>query len=1052
MDLVLKAIKQKPLLFTILVVTLMSVSLYWPFISSGVSYLYVVGDGYTQTWPYMVNLSDYIRTEGFPMWNFSIGLGAPFSSSLHFLGTIFFALPVLLGREVIPYIMVFMQIAKIALSALCFYLFLKKLGFRYYTCIIITIMYSFCGIMITKGGWTKYSTECFIFAFILYSLELYFKDKKWHMIPFSLSTAFFSFGVTYIYTYAILLFIYATVRYLYITRFNVKEYFLYILRCGGLYVCGVLISAVFTLPYIFNIFSTARFERTLNESGILDTILHIFSLNSPIEYLSQFYRTFSPDILGVFDNYSGFGNYLEGPLFYCTLIVLLLIPQAILYAEKKLRKLITVSLLICFVYLLFTNIKFIINGFLGYTYKFSSLWIVIVLLIIAAFALNEIVKGREINKKLLIVSYCFLVITFFGFSFFLENYEINFQKEIAFLVFLLMSIWFCIFFIYNNINLKKILFVIFIIIIAENWIFSSITINKSYEYASDKEKLVMESEFFDYSNKSIEYIEQNDSTFYRISQDRTFTLAYPLFNNFFGSTFYDAFAAKEYISFLNTVYPNSFPMSSTYQWSYGLTGRSMLETLTAHKYYIGNDESVIPYGYDKYTTVGDKHVYKNQYALPLGFAYDKYMLKDDFERLNIGDEMDYALLGSVVLDEPMGELGAYNSPLYPMYRSASIDYSKIETHGFVDVLNNLPEEFTGYSEVTDPQLTVPVPWDGTAKSYYISYETDSEFKGTAQLYWSSPDEGYSEENSLTADYDRGIGKIEFTVNDVAANYLRIDPGMAIGEYNIKNLVIKEIDKSFIDKSIVKDIPIKQTNLGFANISDIIGKIEDNFSFQSMNEDPFIVIPINDNDIKTYSMSFDVISDFDDSVQLFWTTPTSDTFKEENSQWVSYNAGEVTTINLELKDTALNKIRIDPGTNEGRYTIENLKITSYDTGAVYVQAVKDRAAEGFVIDKFSQNHITGSVDVKGDRMMFFSIPYAKGWTMFVDGVKTPIQKVNIGFIGTPLTAGKHTIELKYRTPGLYEGGIISLISVAGYVIMLINRKKIKWFDQKVDLCE
>ncbi len=62
----------------------------------------------------------------------------------------------------------------------------------------------------------------------------------------------------------------------------------------------------------------------------------------------------------------------------------------------------------------------------------------------------------------------------------------------------------------------------------------------------------------------------------------------------------------------------------------------------------------------------------------------------------------------------------------------------------------------------------------------------------------------------------------------------------------------------------------------------------------------------------------------------------------------------------------------------------------------------------------------------DEFVFFSIPWDEGWSCFIDGAETQIEKVNVGFMAIVVPSGDHVIEFKYETPGLKIGFLASLI--------------------------
>ena len=65
----------------------------------------------------------------------------------------------------------------------------------------------------------------------------------------------------------------------------------------------------------------------------------------------------------------------------------------------------------------------------------------------------------------------------------------------------------------------------------------------------------------------------------------------------------------------------------------------------------------------------------------------------------------------------------------------------------------------------------------------------------------------------------------------------------------------------------------------------------------------------------------------------------------------------------------------------------------------------------------------------------SIPYEKGYSLYIDGKKTDIEVVNKAFIGAKIKKGKHTIVLKYETPGEKLAIVVSatFVLIGGYYI-------------------
>ena len=78
---------------------------------------------------------------------------------------------------------------------------------------------------------------------------------------------------------------------------------------------------------------------------------------------------------------------------------------------------------------------------------------------------------------------------------------------------------------------------------------------------------------------------------------------------------------------------------------------------------------------------------------------------------------------------------------------------------------------------------------------------------------------------------------------------------------------------------------------------------------------------------------------------------------------------------------------------------------------------------------------------------FTIPYAEGWTVKVDGEKTEYKELSETFIGLELSVGEHQIEMKYHTPSQKMSNVISVFGVFAFAVWcgaeyIIKKKKSK----------
>ena len=94
-----------------------------------------------------------------------------------------------------------------------------------------------------------------------------------------------------------------------------------------------------------------------------------------------------------------------------------------------------------------------------------------------------------------------------------------------------------------------------------------------------------------------------------------------------------------------------------------------------------------------------------------------------------------------------------------------------------------------------------------------------------------------------------------------------------------------------------------------------------------------------------------------------------------------------------------------------------------------------------LDSFSDTKFSGTVTADRDGCFYLSVPYEEGWTMYVDGQKAELYPVFDAVCGTDLTAGTHTITMKYSPKGFVPGLIIAIVCAGIFVaLIIIERKK------------
>lgn len=115
---------------------------------------------------------------------------------------------------------------------------------------------------------------------------------------------------------------------------------------------------------------------------------------------------------------------------------------------------------------------------------------------------------------------------------------------------------------------------------------------------------------------------------------------------------------------------------------------------------------------------------------------------------------------------------------------------------------------------------------------------------------------------------------------------------------------------------------------------------------------------------------------------------------------------------------------------GEYTFDQLQVVaqSLSIPKYNIDTLKQDILENVSI---GTNTVTGTIALKEPKILCLSIPYSDGWSAKVDGVETEILKANTMYMCIPLSAGDHTIQLDYQTPGLSFGTTLTKL---GFLIL------------------
>ena len=154
-------------------------------------------------------------------------------------------------------------------------------------------------------------------------------------------------------------------------------------------------------------------------------------------------------------------------------------------------------------------------------------------------------------------------------------------------------------------------------------------------------------------------------------------------------------------------------------------------------------------------------------------------------------------------------------------------------------------------------------------------------------------------------------------------------------------------------------------------------------------------------------------------------------------WKYQNKNSTFEYTISEKDLDMLEVKFDKGT----YKISNIEL--YE--AVYDDFVSNYSE----LSKMKVNSsltkgdkIVGDIVTNDKGYVNLTIPYDKGFSIYVNGVKTDYIKTNMSFIGFKVGSGSNHIEITYTAPYSNISKIMSLVGIILFSAELYYEKKCK----------
>lgn len=382
--------------------------------------------------------------------------------------------------------------------------------------------------------------------------------------------------------------------------------------------------------------------------------------------------------------------------------------------------------------------------------------------------------------------------------------------------------------------------------------------------------------------------------------------------------------------------------------------------------------------------------------------------QNEFYRVNdeiANSESDYRRYENKALNNGVYGISAYNS-------IGNGELSKwIKKIYNVRGVHVAPSYYRGF----DDRYFLETAW---GVKYKINYNFEK-YKNIPTGYFINNNGILENKNNLGIDswYETSIDEQEFDKFDYAYKDSILLQTAVIDE---KNLKLKQPNIDDISRKV--DI----VNIKYINCENENGVI----TVDSNNKAEIEIPILNEYKNGEYLFSFN-IDELNDKMFEIDINGKKMIKNSSNYQW-SYPINYFT---FKLNDdTKTIKFKLNTA---GSYRISDLRLyfNSFDKVEDWCNSRNKYNIENL---NFGKDTLSGTIKNNDRGILALSIPFSKGWSVKVDGLKVDTIKVNKIFTGLMLEPGEHILEFTYHTPLLSESIATSFTSL---ILLLLLKKKL-----------
>lgn len=567
------------------------------------------------------------------------------------------------GPSAIPQNLVYSEIAKSVVIVLAGFAAMRLMGFTNLTALLGSISLGFSGyVALGATGWYVHSTEVVLITVALWATEYALNGKSFWYVLAPLAFAWVTQLAGYLIIYlTAALFVYVVLRTL--TMDSANDRFRRLASALASLAIGLLISysAIETMVELLTDSGRAEALKIV-EGGSLSIKKDrpLTQLVDRIELMNVVQRAYSTNALGVGNDFKGMSNFLEAPLLYMGLPMLLFFPLYGIGLSRRDKIVWGAMLAAVLMMLIFPWFRYAFWGFkLDYFREFTML-IGVFLLLLAMRGFDGMVTGRS-DRFRIWLPVAMVVMLLLPFVFAKPPGAIDASQR-TMSVLLLLGIGGSAIAAITTRRADIILGVVALGCVDLSINAHSTITERSLLTTADIRNGKL---YGDASVQALEWIKSQDGNLHRVVKYAPSgpaihaSLNDAMVQGFNGLIGYASFHNRYYLKFMSELGCSNLNIPDESKWVSRIITRPFLASFLGAKYFItkGAPLGFQPEIFPVVHRVQDQFIQRSSVAMPLMIAYDRYITPDQFRQLPSARQ-EYILFKAVVLEpEDASRLG-----------------------------------------------------------------------------------------------------------------------------------------------------------------------------------------------------------------------------------------------------------------------------------------------------------------------------------------------------------------------------------------------------------